>query len=418
MTHPDVVIVGAGLAGLACARELLRRGGRSVLLLEGCDAPGGRTRTDRQDGFLLDRGFQVLQTAYPEARRVLNYKALDLRRFYPGALIRFAGRFHRLADPWRRPVDALGSFSSPISTLADKIRLARFRQRVVTSSFEEIYRRPETTAIRALRQNGFSERFIERFLRPFLAGVFFDNELQVSSRAFEFVFWAFAAGDVAVPAHGMGAITQQLAARLLPRTLRTGARVRAVREGGVLLESGEWIPGRAVVIATDGPETARLLDEREQPGARGTTCLYWAAPRAPIGEPILVLNGDGRGPINSLAVPSLSSSAYAPPGRALVMVNVLGVPDSDDDVLEGRVRAQLREWFGAQVRGWSILRILRLPRALPLQLPPVEYPAKRPVQVCPWLFVCGDYQNAASIQWSLVSGRRAAEAVSATVRSA
>ena len=286
----------------------------------------------------------------------------------------------------------------------------------VVIAYVETHARPETTALEALRAAGLSDRMINGFLRPFLAGVFFDEELTVSSRAFEFVFRAFAAGDTALPAQGMSAIPAQLAAGLPPDTLRLNCRVERLDAPAVFLISGERLTAPAVVIATDGFETARLLAEPSWPGARATTCLYFAAPEPPVREPLLVLNGEGAGPINSLVVPSVLSPAYAPPGQALVTVNVLGDPAGDDHALLAAVSQQLRDWFGPGVEAWRRLRIYRIARALPLQTPPVSFPETFSPLVRPGLFVCGEYRSAPSIQWALASGRRTGEAVAAVLR--
>jgi phytoene dehydrogenase-like protein len=413
MGETDIVIVGAGLAGLSCARELTRHG-RSLQVLEAAETIGGRICTDMHEGYRLDRGFEVLQTAYPEARSALDFENLDLRAFVPGALIRFNGRFHKIADPWRQPLAALGTLFSPIGTLADKFRLALLRRQALAASADQIYTRRETSAGIFLREHGFSDAIMERFFRPFFAGVFFDPTLSVSSRAFEFYFRAFATGDTAMPAAGMGAIPAQLAAKLPADVIRTGARVIALSERGVKLESGERILAKAVVLATDGITTARLLGDRQLPETRSTTCLYFAADAAPIEEPILMLNADGRGPVNSVVVPTLLSNDYAPPGKSLIAVNVLGIPEQTDAVLEADVLSQAREWFGHAVDSWRHLKTYRIANALPLQTPPVENPRHANPRLTDWLYVCGEYRNAASINWALYSGRRAAEAIIAS----
>jgi hypothetical protein len=179
----------------------------------------------------------------------------------------------------------------------------------------------------------------------------------------------------------------------------------------VTLTSGETINAQAVVVATEGPEAARLLGDTTIPGSRSAGCIYYSADEPLVSGPVLILNGDGRGPVNSLCSPSSVASGYAPQGRSLISVTVLGNPAENDQQLEKSVRAQLQEWFGPRVSGWQYLRAYRIPHALPLQTPPVEDPAAAPVHIRPRLFVCGEYGSAASIQWAMVSGRRAAEAV-------
>ncbi len=198
----DVLVVGAGVSGLVAAVELKRRG-FSVQLLEASDGVGGRVRTDLVDGFLLDRGFQVLLTAYPEARRCLNFAALELREFEPGAIVRQGGRFHTISDPMRRPRDVIASVISPVGTANDKLLIARLTGELLGSEIDQVLSAPETTTLAALRQYGFSDRIIERFFRPFLGGIFLDPELATSSRMFRFVYRMFAQGVAAIPNRGM-----------------------------------------------------------------------------------------------------------------------------------------------------------------------------------------------------------------------
>jgi phytoene dehydrogenase-like protein len=406
----SVIIVGAGLAGLCCAR-VLHKAGIPFLIIEASDGVGGRMHTDRVEGFLLDRGFQVFQTAYPEARRVLDYQALDLKPFYPGALVYYGGRLHRVGDPLRQPQHFLATVLSPIGTLADKLRVARLRRRVSQGSLEDLFRRPETSTLAALKAQGFSDLMIESFFRPFFSTVFFDRELASSSRMFEFVFRMLAAGDTALPAGGMGAIPAQLASGLPDGSIRTSAPVSRVEKGKVVLASGEEIPARAVVLAADGSETARLLGEAEPFATVECCCLYFFADKPPVAEPIVVLDGGNIGPVSNLAVLSNVAPTYAPPGSALIQATVVGNPRIADHDLEAQSRAQLTNWFGPEVGGWRLLRIYRITRALPDQTPPTPDPLSQPVQVSPWLFGCGEYQSLSSIHWAMVSGRRAGEAV-------
>lgn len=412
MSDPQVIIVGGGLAGLTCARHL-HRANVPFLLLDAADRLGGRVHTDTVDGFQLDRGFQVLLTAYPETQRELDYDALDLHPFYDGALVRHRGRFHRVADPFRHPVDALRTLIGPIGTLGDKLRVARQRQTLLRESLPELFMRDEMTTLEALTHRwGFSDVIIDRFFRPFVGGIVFDQRLQASSRMFEFVFKMFAEGSAALPARGMEAIPRQLAADLPPDALRTNARVQAVDGSTVRLDDGTTQTASSVVIATEAPVANTLLGRDVAPsGQRSATCLYYAATTSPLDRPTLLLNGTGEGPINNLSVLSDVAPAYAPPDQSLISVVVVEGADAPDGLLQEQVRAQLARWFDCSVELWSHLRTDRIAYALPDQAPPFLSPPCRPVRLRDDLYLCGDHTRTASINGAMASGHAAADAL-------
>lgn len=401
-----MVIVGAGLAGLCCARRLLESN-VSALLVEASDAVGGRVRTDRVEGFLLDRGFQVLLTAYPEARKMLDYGALHLRAFEPGALVHLGNRFCRVSDPWRRPSRAVDSLLSEIGTLSDKFRVAWLRSRVCRGSVDDAFGGPEMSTLDFLHARGFSPNIIERFFRPFLGGIFLERELRTPSSMFRFVFRMLARGDTSIPSLGMQQIPIQLAGPIPSGNLRTRTKVESIGNNRVTLSGGEEIAARSIVVATEGPEAGRLLGDNG-PGSRNVTCLYFAAEDAPITEPILILNGEGEGPVNNLCVPSILSPEVAPPGAALISATVLDHDHLTVEQIEAESRDQLTRWFGGQVRNWRLLRMYRIPHAQPD--PSVARPTRAP-RVAPNLFLCGDHCLHASIEGAMASGRAAAEAV-------
>jgi phytoene dehydrogenase-like protein len=423
VTHPGgtlvpVIIVGAGLAGLACARTLAKAG-VSVTTLEASDGVGGRVRTDTVEGFRLDRGFQVFFTAYPEARAVLDYPALDLHAFAPGALVRVGGRFYRIMDPVRRPFAALAGLFAPVGSLSDKANTLRLRRQVLSASVDSIFSAPERTAEVALKEFGFSDRILDRFFRPFFGGIFLERDLTTSSRMLRFVYRMLAEGDTTLPAAGMEAIPRQVAAGLPEGSIRLRARVTAVEPGAesalVLLEGGEWLRAGVVILATEGDAAAALTGAFPAPRPRPVACLYFSADRAPLQEPLLVLDGNGRGPVTTLAVPSRVAPSYAPAGGHLISATVLGAPVESDAGLEVRVRGQMAGWFGAApVARWRHLRTYRIPFAQFDQSPGVLEPAHRPVRLGPRLFVCGDHVENASINGAMAAGRRAAEAVLAS----
>jgi len=406
---PDVLIVGAGLAGLCCARELQAKG-VSFQILEASDGIGGRVRTDEVDGFLLDRGFQVLLTAYPEAKRFLDFSRLELKSFLPGVVSWYGGRMNKLVDPWRTPRAWKEALQSEFGTLADKLRIVRLRSRLRRISIEDIFRRPERSTKEALAAEGFSSEMIHHFFRPLLGGILLDGELKSSSRMFEFVLKMMSEGDSSLPARGMGAIPAQLAEKFPDDAVRLNTRVEALHENELTLEGGETLRARATVIAADGPSAAHLVGEVE-PASRSVTCFYFAADEAPVEEPILVLNGDGAGPINNFAVISRVAPTYAPAGKQLVSVSVLGIHQLTDAQLGGFIIAQMKNLFGKAASGWQLLRSYRITHAQPQQYPGALEPPQRPVRIRPGIYTCGDHRDNASINGAMASGRRAAEAV-------
>lgn len=400
----DVVVVGAGLAGLAAARELRRRN-RDVVVLEASDGVGGRVRTDDVDGFQLDRGFQILLTGYPEAKRQLDLAGLDLRRFDPGALVLLDGKRLRMGDPLRAPSSLPATALSPVGSIADKLRVLKLRTTVGRADPRPLFGGADVTTAEHLRSLGFSDGFVRRFLGPLFAGIQLDPELRTSRKMFDLIFRSLATGDAAVPARGMRAIPEQLAAGLPAGTVHLGRRVLAVDGGSVTVEGGATVTARAVVVATEGPAAAALTGIPE-PGSRSAGCVWFDAPRSPFDRRLIGLDGTNAGPVRNLAVMSDIAPEYAPPGRALVAA---ACPADIADDLEPRVRTQLRGWFGAEVDTWRTLRVDRIPHGQPDQSPP--FALRKRVHLHDGLWVCGDHRDTGSIQGALFSGRRTATAV-------
>lgn len=404
----DTIIVGAGLAGLACARELASRG-ISFEIYDAADGVGGRARTDVVDGFLLDRGFQVYLDAYPEGRRILDYGALDLRPFEPGAILRTNGRFTRITDPWRRPLRALGSLFAPVGGIRDKLRIGKLRRSVVAPSLDELAARPDVTTLARLREFEFSDAMIERFFRPFFGGVFLERDLETSSRFFDFVFRMFSIGSATLPARGMGEIAAQLVSRVPEDSVHLGRRVVSVEAGQVRFDNGDTRRARSVVLAVDGGNLARLSGHKLPP-AHDVTCVYFACEQAPFTEARIALDaeeGAAAGPVNNVCVPNAIAPTYAPNGHNLVSCSVLGSGHGRE--LVDAIRKQMRTWFGSQVDDWRHLRSYEIVGALPAHPPGATGVASNSSD----LIVCGDHAETPSIQGAFVSGRLAAERIAA-----
>ncbi len=405
----DVVVVGAGLAGLAAARELSVHGA-DVLVLESSDEVGGRVRTDRVDGLLLDRGFQLYNPAYPEAARVLDHEALDLRSFVPGVVAQTDRGPVRLADPRRRPSWSGDALSRRSGRLGGKLRFAAYAWRAARLSPDRRAAEPDMPAEVALLSAGVDPEFLETVVRPFLSGVFLEDRLATSRRFLDLILTSFASGTPSLPAQGMQAIPEQLRDALPPDSVRCGVRVESVTSGQVATDGGA-IDARAVIVATDPVAAAGLLPGLTVPAGRDVTTWYFLADGDPAlltaGEPLLVVDGrPARGPLVNAVVLTHAAPSYASDGRTLVSASALGL--HDDAETEAAVRNHLAQLFGVGTRGWALVGAYPVRYALPAMLPPLD--VRQPVALGEWLFVAGDHRDTASIQGAMVSGRRAADA--------
>lgn len=403
----DAVVVGAGLAGLAAARQIKSRG-RSVIVVEAQDGVGGRVRTDKVDGFLLDRGFQVLLTAYPELKTQIDMSALDLKMFSSGALVMRDGKSSVVTDPFREPRRAAATVFAPIGTLTDKMRVAALRWRVMHRDTERLLNGQDISTVVALRSLGFSPKMIDRFFRPLFGGIQLDPELRTSRRMFELIFKYLSEGQSALPATGMSAIPEQMAKHLGAENIFLNTRATNIEPGFVSTANAQ-IETKAVVVATDQPSASELLRTSEI-ASRVAGCVYFAADSPPTNEKFVVLDGTGHGPVLNAAVLSNIAPSYAPLGQHLIVAALPGVITGD---LESMSRDQLRTWWGPQVDAWRHIKTYRITHAGPEQLPPFN--PKQQVALGNGLFVCGDHRDTGSIEGALYSGRRCGEAVASSL---
>lgn len=405
---PDVLVVGAGLAGLACAADLLS-GGLDVTVLEASDEVGGRMRTDRHEGFLIDRGFQVFNTSYPQVRRRLPLRELRLRPFTPGVLVHTQDGTLRFSDPTRSPTGTSRGLRDllpgRLAGTRDLIALGALSARDMLAPVRLLKHGEDRTTRTELAAAGFSEEFVERFFRPFLSGVFLEDELETSGRFFHLVWRSMLRGTLCLPGEGIGAVPRLLAAALPAATVRLGTEVARLTDDGVELATGAELPARAVVVATGPGPVARLLPELDMPAYRVVTTYYHAGTRTPLAEPTLLT--DTRGRFLNTCVLSEVVPGYAPAGMSLIATSVLG---EDGAGRERAVRAALAEAYDADTDGWDLLTARTVPDALPAMSPP--QPLSRTTRVAPGRYVCGDHRATGSVQGALASGARAAREVS------
>ncbi|MFJ7966456.1 NAD(P)/FAD-dependent oxidoreductase [Streptomyces sp. NPDC096324] len=402
---PDVLIVGAGLAGLACARDLAGSG-FEVRLLEASDGVGGRMRSDPHDGFVVDRGFQVFNTSYPQVRRRLTLRELRLRPFAPGVLVHTEDGPLRFDDPTRGRRRLGDLRPGRLAGTRDLIALAALSGRDMLAPAGWLKRGEDRTTRTALAAAGFSEEFVERFFRPFLSGVFLEDQLETSGRVFHLVWRSMLRGTLCLPGAGIGAVPRLLAGALPPDALSLGTPVTRLTDDGVEVDAGGEIAARAVVVATGPGPAARLLPGLDLPDYRVVTTYYHAANRSPLAEPVLLT--DTRRRFLNTCVLSEVVRGYAPPGMSLIATSVLG---HDQEGRETWLRDALAEVYGTDTGDWDLLTVRTVPDALPAMPPP--QPLGRTTRVAPGRYACGDHRATGSVQGALASGARAAREVAA-----
>ena len=415
-----IVIVGAGLAGLVCARELERLGVSDYLLLEAEDAPGGRVRSHRSpDGFVLDRGFQVLLDSYPAVRRHLDIAALEPRYLESGAIIHDQGQTWTLADPRRHPADLPEDVFGAAFPLTDKLRLVRLLTEVLAASGDGILADTasdhDCSTAHFLWMRGFSPAIIERFFRPFFGGVFLDEKLGTSAALFRYYLKKFATGRTLLPARGMGEIPRQLAAGIPVGKMRLGCRVERLEHLGngadaLMTTAGERIAFDHLLLATEAPATARLLDRplRSKP-ALVTTAVFFAA-GAPLYERAMLGGPAGRGRLVRHFV-QLTNAApeYAPAGQHLLSATILDHRGLDDARLADAARAEIAAIYPA-AQDLTTVAVVDVPYGQHLQPPGFARgldPAPAPTYLDN-VWLAGDQTGACSIQSAMTSGERSA----------
>ncbi len=415
----DVVVIGAGLAGLECARSLHEHG-VETLVLEASDAVGGRVRTDHVDGFTVDRGFQVLNPAYPAVRARVDVDALDLRPFLPGVAVRRERGLVLVADPRRAPTTLPRTLRSGYLAPAELLALARWAapalgpvRRLVDRpgpsgepSRGSAATLPDTTLARSLDEAGVDGRVRREVLEPFLAGVLGEADGTTSAAFVRLLVRSFLLGTPGVPAAGSAALPEQLARQVPHVSLGVRAdRVEPVPGGYRVATEGGAVTARAVVVATDAAAAETLLGV-VAPRLNGLVTWWYATDEPPTADPVVVVDGRRRGPVVNAAVMTAAAPTWAPAGQHLVQVTCLLGPTAPD---EADVRRQAGEMFGVSTTSWREVARHAVPGALPAQPPPLE--VRRGVDLGDGRFVCGDHRDTASVQGAMVSGRRTAGAV-------
>ena len=370
-------------------------------LIEAADRVGGRVATDVVDGFRLDRGFQVLNTSYPQVRRRLDLAALDVRALTPGALVRHGGRLRRVGHPLRRPASLPGTLSSGLFGPVELARLGAYSARAALWPARRLARAQDISAAAAFERAGLGGGVARHFLEPFLAGVLLEDELSTGRHFVDLVWRSFVRGRSVLPTAGIGAVAAHLAAGLPDQVVRLHTRATAVRAGGVDTDR-DRIAARAVIVAAD-PVTAAGLLGQPGPRMRSVTTFYHTCDEPPLAEPTIVLDGDRRGPVVNSVVLTAALPGYAPAGSALISSSAL-----DPATTEPAVRTHLAHMYGRATSTWQLVSRVDVAQALPVFRP--GQPLAAPPMV-DGVYVAGDHRATPSTQGAMASGTAIARRV-------
>lgn len=416
-TH-DVVVIGAGLAGLNASLDLVAAGLRVATLEAEADV-GGRVRTTVTDGYRLDHGFQLYNPAYPAGKSAFDYSTLQLRPFTRGAFVSLPNSDWLLADPRNVPTSALRAARAPVGSLTSKTRFAWYATQCARLTPAKLAARTDCSAREALESAGVGARFIDSFVRPFLSGVFLEADLATSRRFLDLVLRSFVRGTPSVPATGMAALPRQLATRLPSATLFTDTRVNSIGggTGSLRLQTNRGeITTRSVIVAVDPTSVPELIPGFTSPAMNGVTTWYHSVEGSPQdfrhGRPALVIDGARRGPlVNSVAI-SAAAPSYAPRGKVLISSSALGCHTTANS--DAAALAHAGQLHARSTSDWGLVGKFVIPNALPRKPSPLTL--RQDVRLGDGRYVAGDHQDTPSIQGALVSGRRAAAAVIADLR--
>lgn len=401
---PTAIIIGGGLSGLCAARKLHSQG-IDFLLLEATDRVGGRIKTDVVDGYRLDHGFQVLLTAYPEAKRVLDYKKLDLKSFSPGALLLYPdGKKDRIGDPLRDLSSLLPTVFSSAGNLFDKLRILKLKNRLSNKTIEEIFQQEEKSTLTALKEEyGFSQTMIDRFFAPFFAGIFLEKDLVTSRRMFDFVFKMFGEGDTAVPNLGMEEIPKQIAASLPQDSIQCNARVAKIDGQDVYLTDGSKFTAPNIIVATEATGLVKGLTSVKS-AHQSTTHLHFIADEPPVEQPLIALNTNKKRLSNNICTINKVAAGYASTHKSLVSISIVGNNNLSPKELSLAVQKELTTWFGKATQSWQHLHTRQVNYALPNQQNVQHEIDPQKLKIRDGLYACGDFQLNGSINAAMKVG--------------
>ncbi len=411
MKPTDVIVIGAGFSGLSAAYYLQCKG-LSVKIVEASSQVGGRARSDKMNGYTLDRGLHFYHHSTTELAKIINLNDLSLKNTYPGYLLRYQGTFNLFTNPLYQTVDTISTAMAKNATFTDKIRLFGLYAKLKTSDYSKLVKEAESSTFEYLSKNGFSKKLIDSFFRPMIAANIFDYNLQSSSRFSKVYLKSLFQDHVALPKEGIGKIAATIAEKLEEDTISFKTKVKRITDNGVELMNGNFLESKFVVVATNAIDANMVIGNKAMTAESShVSTLYFSTDKAPLSKPVVILNGNnGTTLVNHVFVPSLLHESYAPKGKHLVAVNVVKEHDLDDDELIEKCLTELTDWFGLKVMDWQYLKTYHIKYAMPFK--PILDEVKFTKKITNNIYACGDSLSVGSMESALRSGRETANIIS------
>ena len=396
-------IIGAGVSGLIAAK-VLENHGYSPIIIESTDRVGGRVKTDLIEGYQLDHGFQVLLTAYPALQKYLNYKALELQKFLPGASIFLASGQKLIGDPLRSPTLLFSTLFSGIGNFSDKFKILKLTLVLKKKSLSDIFNEKEQTTHNYLIAFGFSKTIISDFFRPFFSGIFLETKLETSSRMFEFVYKMFSEGHATVPKFGIEAIPKQLLKNLKTTSFMYHTRVRALKETEIILDDGTSLESDYSIIATEANDLVSNL-KNQTTEWKSCVTLYFETKTRVITKKLIGLVSKQGTLVNNIFYNS-SLNTLLKPTNELLSVTVIDTQNLSNEALIEAVKAELQSY--CEITTTRFIKLYNIPRALP-KLDNLKYDMmSSETRLTNSIFLAGDTQLNGSLNGAMISGERAA----------
>ncbi|MBP2830756.1 FAD-dependent oxidoreductase [Aquimarina sp. U1-2] len=403
-------VIGAGISGLIAA-NVLEASGYHPVILESTESVGGRVKTDCIDDYQLDHGFQVLLTAYPAAKKYLDYEKLSLQKFVPGAVIFDKGKKKTIGDPTRDISLLFSTISANIGSLSDKIKILKLNAILKKKSIERIFSEKEKTTLAYLRDFGFSEEIIQQFFTPFFSGIFLEPKLETSSRMFEFIYKMFGEGHAAIPQSGIAAIAEQLLSRLNQTSIQYNTTVQEVEDGKIVVNHGQELKSHFTIIAT---APSYVIPKLKNQAVTWKSCetLYFETHTRNIDKPLIGLIADPDSLINNICYHTSLNTACNPE-KELLSVTVVKDHNLEESNLITAVEAELLEYCNIKTN--RFIKLYTIEKALP-DIKNVLYDmAPTETRLTTSIFVAGDQLLNGSLNAAMIAGERAALGVIGTL---